>query len=346
MVVKLNPTMQIFAEVTKILDLNLSIHWWHWAMLGGWFLLLILIDILVLHRKDEATKIRDAVWQSIAWILLGIGLGVVILNAFGGEAATQYFSGYLVEKSLSIDNVFTWSLVLTYFRIPKKYQHRVLFWGVLGAIILRAIFVFAGIALIERFEPVLIIFGLILIWSGIKIFRTKKEHEYDPHNSRFFRIAKSIIPVSRKLDGHKLFTHENGKLVATMLFMALLVVEFTDVVFAVDSVPAVLAVSHEPFIIIASNAAAILGMRALYFVFDHIKENFWMLNYCLALLLLFVGIKLSIAPHQVFGVEWLNIHIPTNLSLMIIGGLLVAGVLGSQFIPQPQSSKTREELVK
>lgn len=338
--------MQLFAATPGVLSLNLHIEWWYWALLGGWFLALILIDILILHRKDEETKIRDAIWQSVAWILLGIGLGVVILNAFGGEAATQYFSGYLVEKSLSIDNVFTWSLILTYFNIPKKYQHRVLFWGVIGAIVLRTIFVFAGIALIERFEPVLIIFGGILIWSGIKIFRTKKEHEYDPHNSKFFKVAKAIIPVSHQLDGHKLFTHENGKRVATMLFMALLVVEFTDVVFAVDSVPAVLAVSHEPFIIIASNAAAILGMRALYFVFDHIKENFWLLNYCLALLLLFVGIKLAIAPTEVFGLNWFNVHIPTNISLLVIGGLLAGGVIGSQVFKQPKKAKTRAELVE
>lgn len=338
--------MDVLAASSTILALDIHVAWWHWALLGGWFLALILVDILVLHRKDEATKIKDAIWQSIAWILLGIGLGIIILQAYGGEAATQYFSGYLVEKSLSIDNVFTWSLILAYFRIPKKYQHRVLFWGVLGAIVLRTIFVFAGIALIERFEPVLIIFGLILIWSGLKIFRTKKEHEYDPHNSRFFKVAKAIIPVGHHLDGHKLFTQENGKRVATMLFMALLVVEFTDVVFAVDSVPAVLAVSHEPFIIIASNAAAILGMRALYFVFDHIKENFWLLNYCLALLLLFVGIKLAIAPTEVFGLQWLNIHIPTNVSLLVIGGLLAGGVIGSQVIKQPKGSGTRAELVE
>lgn len=338
--------MEFLAASSTILALDIHVAWWHWALLGGWFLVLILVDILVLHRKDEATKIRDAVWQSVAWILLGIGLGVVVLNAYGSEAASQYFSGYLIEKSLSIDNVFTWSLILAYFRIPKKYQHRVLFWGVIGAIVLRTIFVFAGIALIERFEPVLILFGLILIWSGIKIFRTKKEHEYDPRESRFFRIAKSIIPFTHRLDGHKLFTHEGGKRVATMLFMALVVVEFTDVVFAVDSVPAVLAVSHEPFIIIASNAAAILGMRALYFVFDHIKESFWLLNYCLALLLLFVGVKLAIAPTHVFGVEWLNLHIPTNLSLLIIGGLLAGGVIGSHLFKQPPGSKTRDELVE
>ncbi len=324
-----------FAEAVRALALNLDVQWWHWAVLGAWFLTLILVDILVLHRKDEATKIKDAVWQSVAWILLGIGLGVVILNVFGNEAAGQYFSGYLIEKSLSIDNVFTWALILAYFKIPKKYQHRVLFWGVIGAIVLRTIFVFAGIALIERFEPVLILFGLILLWSGFKILRTNREHEYDPASSRFFKIAKMFIPVSHKLDGHKLFTHENGKRVATMLFMALLVVEFTDIVFAVDSVPAVLAVSHEPFIIIASNAAAILGMRALYFVFDHIKDSFWLLNYALAFLLIFVGIKLAIAPSEVFGMQWLDAHISTNLSLLIIGGLLAGGIIGSLAIKNP-----------
>lgn len=325
------------ATTSHIPSLDLHIHWWHWALLGAWFVILILIDILVLHRKDEATKIKDAIWQSIAWILLGIGLGAVILVAFGGEAATQYFSGYLVEKSLSIDNVFTWSLIFAYFRIPKKYQHRVLFWGVIGAIVLRTLFVFAGLALIEKFESVLILFGLILIWSAIKIFKTDKEHEYDPRESRFFRLIKRIIPVSHELDGHKLFTIENGKRVATMLFMVLLIVEFTDVLFAVDSVPAVLAVSNDPFIIIASNAAAILGMRALYFVFDHIKENFWLLNYALGLLLLFVGLKLSLAPSHVFGMEWFGFHLNNNLSLAIIGGLLAGGILGSHYIKQPGS---------
>lgn len=325
----------LFAATTEALKLNLHIAWWHWTLLGAWFLFLILFDILVLHRKDEAAKLKDAVWQSVAWILLGVGLGVVILNAFGGEAASQYFSGYLIEKSLSIDNVFTWAVILGYLRIPKKYQHRVLFWGVLGAIVLRTIFVFAGIALIEKFEPVLIVFGLILLWSGGKLLVTKHDHEYDPRESKFFKTMRRIVPTSHNLDGHKLFTVENGKRVATMLFIALLAVEFTDVVFAVDSVPAVLAVSHEPFIIIASNAAAILGMRALYFVFDHVKDQFWLLSYALALLLLFVGLKLIIAPASVLGNGWLNIHIPTNLSLLIIGGLLASGVVGSMIIKKP-----------
>lgn len=335
--------MDLLAVSSANLTLDLNVAWWHWAVLGVWFVALILIDILVLHRKDEVTKIGDAVWQSIAWILLGIGLGVVILNVFGGEAAGQYFSGYLIEKSLSIDNVFTWAMIFAYLRIPKKYQHRVLFWGVLGAIVLRAIFVLAGIALIEKFEPILIVFGAILLWSGLKLLATKHDHEYDPHSSRFVKTIRRVIPTSRHLDGHKLFTVEKGKHVATMLFIALLVVEFTDVVFAVDSVPAVLAVSHEPFIVIASNAAAILGMRALYFVFDHIKEQFWLLSYALALLLLFVGIKLVIAPDAVFGYNWLGVHIPTNLSLLVIGGLLAGSVIGSVVVKKPEHPSLQNE---
>lgn len=332
---------QLFAASGTSNSAILDIHvlWWHWVLLAAWFTALILVDILVLHKHDHVTKLREAVLQSAAWVILGVGLGLLIWQAYGGEAGGQYFSGYLIEKSLSIDNVFAWSLILTYFKIPKKYQHRVLFWGVIGAIVLRTIFVFAGIAIIERFEPILLFFGLLLIWSGLKILRTQREHEYDPHNSRFFKIAKIFIPVSHHLDGHKLFTRENGKRVATMLFMALLVVEFTDVVFAVDSVPAILAVSREPFIIIASNAAAILGMRALYFVFDIIKEQFWLLNYALGFILLFVGFKMFIAPSELFGYEWFGTHIPTGWSLFIISFLLANGIFGSLLVKNPRDSE-------
>lgn len=336
----------LLAASPSELALNLPIFWWHWVLLFGWFIGLILIDILVFHRKDHEASFRSALLQSAAWIALGIGLGIVIWQAFGGEAAGQYFSGYVVEKSLSIDNVFTWALILTYLKIPKKYQHRVLFWGVLGAIILRVIFVFAGIALIERFEPVLIIFGLILLYSGLKLLKTDKEHEYDPRDGKIFQVITRFVPVAHHLDGHKLFTRENGKRVATMLFVALLMVEFTDVVFAVDSVPAILAVSHEPFIIIASNAAAILGMRALYFVFDILKETFWLLNHALALLLLFVGTKMFIAPSEVFGRAWFDIHISTNLSLIIITTLLAGGVIGSLVIKKPEKQWVRRHSPK
>ncbi len=314
---------------------NFNIPGWHWAILISWFVFLILFDILVLHRHDHTPTLRESSVQSIAWIALGLGLGVLFWPLYGGDAASQYFSGYIIEKSLSIDNVFAWSVILSYFAVPKKYQHRVLFWGVIGALVMRIIFIFAGIAVIERFEPVLLIFGALLLFSGWKILSHGDEAGFDPGKSRALAFFQKIIPVSHKLDGHNLFTHENGKRVATMLFIALLAVEMTDLVFAVDSVPAILAVSRDPFIVFASNAAAILGLRALYFVFDKIKDRFWLLNKALGLLLIGVGIKMIISPEKLFGREWLGIHVPTSVSLAIIATFISVTIIASIFLKRP-----------
>ncbi len=314
---------------------HINVPYWHWIILIAWFSLLLVIDILVLHRKDHEPTAREATVQSLVWIALGVGLGLLFWPIYGSAASSQYFSGYLIEKSLSIDNVFAWSVLLAFFKIPKKYQHRVLFWGVFGALIMRAIFIFAGIAVLERFEFTLIIFGLILLWSGAKIFSSHEEVAFDPTKSRMLKLLKRIIPLSHNLDGHKLFTVENGKHVATILFIALLAVEMTDVIFAIDSVPAILAISRDPFIVFSSNAAAILGLRALYFVFDKIKERFWLLNKALGLLLVGVGIKMIISPSTLFGYNWLGIHVPTNISLAIISITLVSTVILSSLIKQP-----------
>lgn len=327
--------LNLFAETKEILTLNINVEWWHWVLLASWFTFLLLFDILVVHRKDHAPTLKSSTLQSLVWIGLGILLGLVIWAYYGSEAGGQYFSGYLIEKSLSVDNVFAWSVILGYFAIPKKYQHRVLFWGIFGAILLRIIFVFAGIALIEKFEPILLLFGVILLWSGIKLLKTKHNDEFNPASSKLYGIFKRIMPVSHNLDGHKLFTHENGKLVATVLFMALAVIEATDVIFAVDSVPAILAVSRTPFIIIASNAAAILGMRALYFVFDFIKDKFWLLHKALGILMLFIGVKMFIAPDEIFGIGWFGTHISTMTSLAIISILITSAIAGSLIIPNP-----------
>jgi tellurite resistance protein TerC len=327
--------MNFFASTSEVLELDIGVEWWHWALLCSWFLFLILFDILVVHRKDHRPTLRSSTIQSLVWIGLGILLGGVIWAAYGSEAGGQYFSGYLIEKSLSVDNVFAWSVILAYFAIPQKYQHRVLFWGIFGAIFMRIIFVFMGIALLDKFESILLLFGLILVWSGLKLLKTREQDEFNPAKSKLFKITKKLIPVSHHLDGHKLFTMENGKRVATMLFMALLVIETTDVIFAVDSVPAILAVSRTPFIIIASNAAAILGMRALYFVFEFIKDKFWLLNHALGILLLFVGVKMLIAPEQVLGYKWFGIHVPTSLSLLIITALIGGAIVGSLLFKNP-----------
>jgi tellurite resistance protein TerC len=310
---------------------------WHWAVLIGWFVFLILFDILVIHRRDHSPTLREAGIQSMVWIGLGVALGMLFWPLYGADAAGQYFSGYIIEKSLSVDNVFAWSVILTYFTIPKKYQHRVLFWGVVGALIMRVIFIFAGIAIIERFEPVLLIFGALLLYSGWKILVHSNENEFDPSKSKVLNFFRRIIPVSHKLDGHNLFTVESGKRVATMLFIALIAVELTDVIFAIDSVPAILAVSRDPFIVFASNAAAILGLRALYFVFDKIKDRFWLLNKALGLLLISVGVKMVLSPSEVFGRPWFGVHIPTNISLAVIATFIAGTILASIYIEPPKT---------
>ncbi|CAN5391894.1 hypothetical protein BH10PAT3_BH10PAT3_2200 [soil metagenome] len=326
----------MFVSAAQDIALNIHAEWWHWVLLGGWFLFLILFDILVVHKRDHAPTLKSSVHQSLVWIGLGVLLGIVILTAYGGEAGTQYFSGYLIEKSLSVDNVFAWSVILAYFKIPKQYQHRVLFWGIFGALIMRTIFVFAGIALINHFEPILLIFGIVLGYSGLKLLRTKDNNEFNPGNSKLFKRVSKMFKISHKLDGHKLFTIENGKRVATMLFMALLVIEVTDAIFAVDSVPAILSVSRDPFIVLSSNAAAILGLRALYFVFEFIKDKFWLLNKALGVLLFFVGLKMFVAPERIFSHAWLNFHIGNGVSLVIIGILLTIGMAGSLAFPEKE----------
>jgi len=324
----------MFLATAQNIALNIRVEWWHWLLLGAWFLFLILFDILVVHKKDHAPTLKTAVQQSLIWIGLGVALGLVVIMAYGREAGGQYFSGYLIEKSLSVDNVFAWSVILGFFKIPKQYQHRVLFWGIFGALIMRTIFVFAGISLINHFEPILLVFGVILLYSGYKLLKTREEDEFDPGKSKFFRVFKKHFRVSHNIDGHKLFTIENGKRVATMLFMALVVIEFTDALFAVDSVPAILAISRDPFIVLASNAAAILGLRALYFVFEFIKDKFWLLNKALGFLLFFVGIKMIVSPDKIFGHEWLHITVSTGLSLAVIGVILTVGIFGSLVVPQ------------
>lgn len=327
--------LSLFASQSSTALQNFHIPGWHWAVLVLWFVFLILFDILVIHRRDHSPSLREATIQSIVWIALGLGLGFLFWPLYGGDAAGQYFSGYIIEKSLSIDNVFAWSVILSYFAVPKKYQHRVLFWGIIGALVMRIIFIFAGIAAIERFEPVLLLFGALLLFSGWKILRHSDELGFDPTKSRTLAYFQRIIPVSHQLHGHNLFTRENGKRVATMLFIALLAVEMTDLVFAVDSVPAILAVSRDPFIVFSSNAAAILGLRALYFVFDKIKDKFWLLNKALGLLLIGVGVKMIISPDKLFGRNWFGIHVPTIVSLAVIATFITATVIASIYIKQP-----------
>ena len=295
---------------------DLSVPGWAWLALLAFVCVLLVFDILVVHRKAHEVHIREASIESAAWIALGLAFTGVIAVAFGGAAAGEYVSGYLIEKSLSVDNVFVWALILSYFKIPTKYQHRVLFWGIFGALALRAIFIFAGVALIEKFDWVLYVFGAFLVYTAVKLI-VEAEEELDPASSRFMKLINRVVPTSPDFDGQKLFTRMNGVRVATPLFAVLVLIEFTDVLFAVDSVPAVLAVSREQFIVFSSNAFAILGLRALYFLLADAHARFTYLKEGLAIILAFVGVKMLIA-------EWY--HIPTWISLLVIAIVLLVSI--------------------
>jgi tellurite resistance protein TerC len=295
---------------------QIDVHPWQWAVLIGLIVVLLLVDLLVVHREAHEVKTREAAIESAVWISIGVAFTGLVAIWFGAQASGEYISGYLIEKSLSIDNVFVWALIMGYFLVPAKYQHRVLFWGIFGALVMRAIFIFAGVALIERFDWILYVFGAFLLYTAGKLVFSENEH-VDPGSSRFLKLVKRVVPTTDSYDGQKLFTRIDGKRLATPLFAVLVLVEATDLVFAVDSVPAVLAVSNEPYIVFASNAFAILGLRALYFLLADMRTRFVFLQQGLAIILAFVGVKMIVAP-------WY--HIPTWLSLTVIAIVLTASI--------------------
>jgi len=295
---------------------DLNVHLWQWAVLLGAFFTLLLVDILVIHREAHKVSTREAAIESAVWISIGLGFSLVVLWWFGGAATGEYFSGYLLEQSLSVDNVFVWALLMAFFKVPQKYQHRVLFWGIFGALLMRAIFIFAGVALIEKFDWVLYVFGAILLFTAARMLLSDDDG-IDPEHSRLLKVIRRVVPSSDTMDGPHLFTKVNGKRLATPLFAVLLLVEATDVVFAVDSVPAVLGVSHEQFIVYSSNAFAILGLRSLYFLLADMHARFTYLQHGLAVLLAFVGVKMLIR-------EWY--HIPTVAALGAIALILAVSV--------------------
>ncbi len=289
-----------------------------WVGLLATIVVMLGVD-LALHRGDKEPTPKRALVESLVWVTFGLGFSLVVAAAWGGQASGEYLSGYLIEKSLSVDNVFVWAVIFSTFAIPLKYQHRVLFWGVFGALVLRAIFIVAGVALIAQFWWLLLVFGVFLVWTGFKVLRHRADEGTHGHD-RAVKLLQRFMPVSTEYDGHRFFTKVNMKRAATPLFAALVVVEFTDVIFAVDSVPAVLAVSNEPFIVFASNAFAILGLRAAYFLLAGWKDRLHYLGHGLGLILIFVGIKMAVS-------HWW--HFPTAVSLGVIVVLLAIAVIAS-----------------
>jgi tellurite resistance protein TerC len=299
-----------------------------WILFNAFVILLLALDLGVFHRKAHTVSIREALMWSAVWITLALIFNAGIYFFSGHERALEFLAGYLIEKSLSIDNVFVFVMIFAYFRVPSEYQHRVLFWGVFGALIMRAIFIAAGIVLIEKFHWVIYIFGAFLIVTGIRMGQ-HKDQEIHPERNPVLRLAKRLFPVTTSYHGAGMFVRQSGRLAATPLFLVLLIIETSDVIFAVDSIPAILAVSRDPFIVYTSNVFAILGLRALYFALAGIMKMFHFIHYGLSVVLVFVGSKMLVSEFY---------KVPIGLSLGVIAGVIALSVAASLMWPQKGQS--------
>ena len=312
---------------------NLDVEPWHWAALVAFVTALLLFDLLIVHRRPHVISFKEAAIESAVWISIGLAFtGVVVLLADPGQrglAAGEYLGSFLVEKSLSVDNVFVWALIFSYFAVPAKYQFRVLFWGVFGAIALRAAFIFAGVALLDAFVVTFAVFGAILLYAAFKM-ATQDEADVNPERNIALRIVRRLVPSTDRLHGHHLFAVENGKRLATPLFAVLVLVEATDIVFAVDSVPAILGVTQDVFIVFSAVTFAMLGLRSLYFLAGGMQDRFQYLNHGLAAILAFVGVKLILSfTAEAFSFPSADFHIPIAVSLGVIVFVLVVAIVAS-----------------
>lgn len=305
-----------------------------WGLFLSSVTAMLLVDLLVLNRRPHKPTVRESTIQSLMWIGISVLIGGIIWALFGSNLGAQYFTGYVIEKSLSVDNIFVWGLVLAFFGIPDKFRHRVLFWGIFGAIVMRFIFIAAGVQLINRFDILVPILGLVLLYSAYKILRSGDD-DYNVEESKAYKFFAKHLRVTDGLREGSFFTKEKGLLYATPLFLCLLVVEVTDVIFAVDSVPAILSVSNNTFVIFASNVMAILGLRALFFLFEAIKDKFRYLGPGVAIVLAYVGVKMLLQSH--FGIGQFHLpgfHISTVLSLGVVTSILGGSVLLSTLIKE------------
>jgi tellurite resistance protein TerC len=297
-----------------------------WIGFLAFVLLMLALDLGVFHRKSHEVKIKEALIWSFVWISMAMVFNYGIYVFMGEIKAMEFLTGYVIEKSLSIDNLFVFIMIFSYFNVDKKYQHKVLFWGILGALIMRSIFIFAGVALINKFHWIIYIFGAFLIFTGAKML-FQKDEKMDPNKNPLVRLFKRFFPVSDTMHGDRFFVKINAKTVATPLFIVLLLVEFTDLIFAVDSIPAVIAISSDPFIIFTSNVFAILGLRALYFALAGITQYFHYIKYGLSAILVFVGFKMLMVDFY---------KIPVMISLFTILGILVISVVASLLFPKKE----------
>jgi tellurite resistance protein TerC len=312
------------------LDYSLTL----WIVFNIFIVAMLIIDLTVFHNKDQEEGIKDALIWTGVWIAMALIFGVGVYYYMGSQTALDYYTGYLIEKSLSVDNIFVFLLVFSYFKVPAEYQHKVLFWGIFGALVMRFLFIFTGVALLERFHWIIYVFGGFLVFTGIKL-AMEKDKEVHPERNPVLKLVRRIFPTTTSYHGSQFFIRKMGKLIATPLFIVLIVIETTDLVFALDSIPAILAITRNEFIVYSSNAFAILGLRALYFALSGIMRLFHYLHYGLALILVFVGVKMLLSEFY---------HIPTPYALAFIGITLTVSVIASVLNPKEEEPIEKEQL--
>lgn len=288
-----------------------------WIIFNAFVLLMLALDLGVFHRKSHVVTLKEALSWTAVWILLALIFNGIIYYWKGQQPALEFFTGYLVEKALSVDNIFVFIMIFSYFHVPAQYQHKVLFWGIIGALIMRVIFIFAGVALIEKFHFTIYVFGAILIYTGFKMFNHNKA-KIDPDKNPVIRFFRRFMPVTDTLHQDKFFVKIEGRNFATPLFLVLILIETTDLIFAVDSIPAILAITQDQFIVFTSNVFAILGLRSLYFALAGIVHRFWLLSYGLAIVLVFVGIKMMLIDFYKIPIQWSLIFIATVITMSVL----------------------------
>ncbi|HEY3115055.1 MAG TPA: TerC family protein [Gemmatimonadaceae bacterium] len=304
---------------------------WGWIGFNVVVLAILALDLGVLHKRSEKVTLREAATWSAIWVALSLCFALAVYRTMGKESGLEFLTGYLIEYALSVDNIFVFVLIFSYFSVPEKYQHRVLFWGIIGALVLRGVMIVAGSALVTRFAWTLYVFGAFLVFTGIRMALQKDEAAYNPERDPVLLLARRLLPVTPDYRGDSFFVREpdsTGKLriAATPLFIVLLIVDTTDIVFATDSIPAIFAVTRDPFIVYTSNICAVLGLRALYFLLASVVDKFVYLKLGLSIVLIFIGAKMLLEPF---------IHIPIVGSLGVVGAVLGASILASLRWPRP-----------
>jgi tellurite resistance protein TerC len=308
-------------------------NWVFWVAFNAFVLLMLVLDLGVFHRKAHVVRFKEAIAWTFVWVSLA-GLFALLVHQFGhhmvpnptrpnSELALEFVTGYLIEESLSMDNLFVFLLIFRYFRVDRLHQHAVLFWGILGALVMRAAFIIGGVTLINRLHWIIYLFGAFLVYTGIRLFR-QQETEIHPENNPVLKLFRRFVPIAPQYEGRRFLVKRGAQWIATPLAVVLIVVETTDLMFATDSIPAILAITRDPFIVYTSNVFAILGLRSLYFALAGMMEVFHYLHYGLSVILIFIGVKMLASEY---------VHIPIGVALSAVGGILVISVVASLLFP-------------